>query len=112
MVGALFSLWLEGGTINLYTTIALVTLVGLVSKHGILLVQFANQELENTGSVTEALLAAAEVRLRPILMPYWSHDKFSMNKVQKHYSPDGLLQTPYTKSLFPQLYLAFLEQKN
>lgn len=68
MVGALFSLWLEGGTINLYTTIALVTLVGLVSKHGILLVQFANQQLENTGSVKEAVLAAAEVRLRPILM--------------------------------------------
>jgi hydrophobe/amphiphile efflux-1 (HAE1) family protein len=68
MVGALFALWLEGGTINLYTTIALVTLVGLVSKHGILLVQFANQQLENTGSLTEAVLAAAEVRLRPILM--------------------------------------------
>jgi multidrug efflux pump subunit AcrB len=68
MVGALFSLWLAGGTINLYTTIALVTLVGLVSKHGILLVQFANQQLENTGSLTDAVLAAAEVRLRPILM--------------------------------------------
>jgi multidrug efflux pump subunit AcrB len=68
MVGALFSLWLAGGTINLYTIVALITLVGLVSKHGILLVQFANQQLGNTGSLTEAVLAAAEVRLRPILM--------------------------------------------
>jgi multidrug efflux pump len=68
MVGALFSLWLIGGTINLYTIIALVTLVGLVSKHGILLVQFANQELRNTGCMIEAVLTAAEVRLRPILM--------------------------------------------
>lgn len=68
MVGALFSLWITGGSINLYTTIALVTLVGLVSKHGILLVQFANQERENVESITEAVLAAAEVRLRPILM--------------------------------------------
>lgn len=68
MGGALFSLWCVGGTINLYTIIALVTLVGLVSKHGILLVQFANQQLEKTGSLTDAVLAAAEVRLRPILM--------------------------------------------
>ena len=68
IVGALTALWATGGSINLYTTIALVTLVGLITKHGILIVQFANQRLEETGSITEAVLMAAEVRLRPILM--------------------------------------------
>ena len=43
MTGALFALWLTGGTLNIYSQIGLVTLVGLITKHGILIVEFANQ---------------------------------------------------------------------
>ena len=43
MTGALLALWLSGGTLNIYSQIGLVTLVGLITKHGILIVEFANQ---------------------------------------------------------------------
>ena len=43
MTGALVALWLTGGTLNVYSQIGLVTLVGLITKHGILIVEFANQ---------------------------------------------------------------------
>lgn len=54
---------------NIYTEIGLITLVGLISKHGILMVEFANklQETENL-SIHEAIIKAAAIRLRPILM--------------------------------------------
>ncbi|MBH1988992.1 MAG: efflux RND transporter permease subunit [Myxococcaceae bacterium] len=58
--GALFTLWLSGQELNLFTQVGLVTLIGLISKHGILLVDFANQ----TGSIDEAV----RLRFRPILM--------------------------------------------
>ncbi len=63
-----FSLNVGISTLNIYTQVGLVTLMGLVSKHGILIVQFAN-ELQRAGrSKREALEEAASVRLRPILM--------------------------------------------
>ena len=68
IVGALVSLKLMGGSINLYTVIALVTLVGLIAKHGILITQFANKLQEAGKSAQEALVEAASIRLRPILM--------------------------------------------
>ena len=43
MTGALFALWLTGGTLNIYSQVGLVTLVGLITKHGILIVEFRNQ---------------------------------------------------------------------
>ncbi len=70
MAGALGALWLAGGTLNVYSQIGLVTLVGLITKHGILIVEFANQ-LREPGQgrmVEEAVLEAAVLRLRPILM--------------------------------------------
>lgn len=69
LVGALITLYCVGASLNIYTEIGLITLVGLISKHGILMVEFANQQLQlpNT-SVLEAIQAAAVVRLRPILM--------------------------------------------
>ncbi|AVR88012.1 efflux RND transporter permease subunit [Thauera aromatica] len=70
MAGALGALWLAGGTLNVYSQIGLVTLVGLITKHGILIVEFANQ-LREPGqgrTVEEAVLEAAVLRLRPILM--------------------------------------------
>ncbi len=68
MTGALIALWLAGGTLNIYSKIGLVTLVGLITKHGILIVEFANQIQKQGKSVIEAVEEAAVLRLRPILM--------------------------------------------
>ncbi|HRI91990.1 MAG TPA: efflux RND transporter permease subunit, partial [Accumulibacter sp.] len=68
MTGALLALLLSGGSLNVYSQIGLVTLVGLITKHGILIVEFANQLLERGQAVGEAVIDAAEMRLRPILM--------------------------------------------
>ena len=68
MVGALLALWLTGGTLNVYSQIGLVTLVGLITKHGILIVEFANQLQEKGLGLKEAVIESATLRLRPILM--------------------------------------------
>jgi multidrug efflux pump len=68
MTGALLALYLSGGTLNIYSQIALVTLVGLITKHGILIVDFANQAIERGATVIEATREACQLRLRPILM--------------------------------------------
>lgn len=56
------------GTLNIYTWIGILTLIGLVSKHGILIVEFANQLRAQGKEITEAVIEAACIRLRPILM--------------------------------------------
>ncbi|MDR8398306.1 efflux RND transporter permease subunit [Paraburkholderia sp. USG1] len=67
--GALVPLWLGYGTLNIYTQIGLVTLIGLISKHGILMVTFANHIQEKEGlSRIEAIEKAAAERMRPVLM--------------------------------------------
>ena len=68
MAGALLALWLTGGTLNVYSQIGLVTLVGLITKHGILIVEFANQLQEKGRELKEAVIESATLRLRPILM--------------------------------------------
>jgi multidrug efflux pump len=68
MTGALGTLWLAGGTLNVFSQIGLVTLVGLITKHGILIVEFANQLQEKGRSRLDAVIEAAGLRLRPILM--------------------------------------------
>jgi multidrug efflux pump len=68
MAGALLALWLAGGTLNVYSQIGLVTLVGLITKHGILIVEFANQLQEKGIERTAAVIESATLRLRPILM--------------------------------------------
>lgn len=68
LTGALLTLHLVGATLNIYTQIGLITLIGLISKHGILMVEFANQLQEKGKSITEAIIEAASLRLRPILM--------------------------------------------
>ena len=68
MAGALLALWLSGGTLNVYSEIGLVTLVGLITKHGILIVEFANQLQEKGVAIREAVIESATLRLRPILM--------------------------------------------
>ncbi|AZQ09249.1 efflux RND transporter permease subunit [Shewanella khirikhana] len=68
LVGALLTLSLFGQSMNIYSQIGLLTLVGLVTKHGILLVEFANKQRLAGKSAREAAIASARSRLRPILM--------------------------------------------
>ncbi len=68
MTGALLALWLTGGSLNVYSQIGLITLVGLITKHGILIVEFANQLQERGMALREAVTESATLRLRPIMM--------------------------------------------
>lgn len=68
MTGALLALKLGGGTMNIYSQVGLVTLVGLITKNGILIVEFANQLQDEGRSRLEAVVEASALRLRPILM--------------------------------------------
>lgn len=68
MLGALLAMRLTGGTLNVYSQIGLVTLIGLITKHGILIVEFSNQLRQQGRSVMEAVIEASSMRLRPILM--------------------------------------------
>ncbi|MEO8472616.1 MAG: efflux RND transporter permease subunit [Chryseolinea sp.] len=68
LTGALLSLWLTGQSINVFSEIGIIMLIGLITKNGILIVEFANQRKEEGLSVHDAVLAAAVSRFRPILM--------------------------------------------
>jgi multidrug efflux pump len=68
MTGALLTLWAFGGTLNIYSQVGLVTLVGLITKHGILIVEFSNQLRAKGEPMVQAVVDAATQRLRPILM--------------------------------------------
>jgi multidrug efflux pump len=68
LAGALLSLWLLGKTLNIFSEIGIIMLVGLVTKNGILIVEFANQQKEKGTSLLEAARHAAASRFRPILM--------------------------------------------
>ena len=68
MFGALMTLKLTGGTLNVYSQIGLITLVGLITKHGILIVEFTNQLREQGVETFDAVVKASGQRLRPILM--------------------------------------------
>lgn len=66
--GAFISLWLFGLTINIFSQIGMIMLIGLVTKNGILIVEFANQKREEGMQKIDAVLHASRLRLRPILM--------------------------------------------
>ena len=68
MAGGVAALWLTGHTLNIYSMIGMVLLVGLVAKNGILLVDFANQHRQRGLGIDEALREACPLRLRPVLM--------------------------------------------
>jgi multidrug efflux pump len=68
LAGALISLWYFNQTLNIFSEIGMIMLIGLVTKNGILIVEFANQLLEKGKSKPEAILEAATARFRPILM--------------------------------------------
>ncbi len=66
--GALLSLWIFGQTLNIFSEIGMIMLIGLVTKNGILIVEFANKKKELGMSKKQAAIEAATQRLRPILM--------------------------------------------
>jgi multidrug efflux pump len=68
ITGALLALWATNNSLNVFSKIGLVTLVGLITKHGILIVEFANQLQAQGKTVKEAVIESAVLRLRPILM--------------------------------------------
>ena len=68
LAGGLLGLWLTGQTLNIYTQIGLIMLIGLAAKNGILVVEFANQLRDEGKDFDVALKEAALARLRPILM--------------------------------------------
>jgi multidrug efflux pump len=67
-LGALAAIWLTGATLNVYSKVGLVMLIGLITKHGILIVEFANQLRDRGLPAAGAVAEAATLRLRPILM--------------------------------------------
>jgi multidrug efflux pump len=68
VAGAFLSLWLFDQSLNIFSQIGIITLVGLVTKNGILIVEFANQQMEHGMAKYDAVVTAATARLRPILM--------------------------------------------
>lgn len=68
LAGALMSLWMFGQTLNIFSQIGIIALVGIVTKNGILIVEFANQRRTQGLSIVEAVIDAAVQRFRPILM--------------------------------------------
>ena len=73
MFGALIPMFLWQVSMNIYSQVGLITLIGLVSKHGILIVEFANEMQKNDNlSPVDAVIKAASIRLRPILMTSFS----------------------------------------
>ncbi len=68
IAGAVLSLWLFGQTLNIFSQIGMIMLIGLVTKNGILIVEYANHIRDRGASKTQAAIDAASMRLRPILM--------------------------------------------
>lgn len=68
LAGGALALWITGDTLNIFSEIGAVTLIGLITKNGILIVEFANQRLEHGVNVLQAATEAAATRFRPILM--------------------------------------------
>jgi multidrug efflux pump len=66
--GALLCTYIFGQSLNIYTQVGLITLIGLISKHGILIVEFANQLRQKGTGLANAIQTAAVLRLRPVLM--------------------------------------------
>jgi multidrug efflux pump len=68
LAGGLLGLWVMGGTLNIYSQVGIIMLVGLAAKNGILIVEFANQLRDEGRDIVDAVIEASRRRLRPILM--------------------------------------------
>ena len=121
--GAVVPLALGFATFNIYTQIGLLTLIGLISKHGILIVEFANKLFLKNGDARESLLEAASLRLRPILMTTFAtvlgvlpliigsgagaNARFSIGLM---ITTGMLVGTLFTLFILPTFYMLFVEQ--
>jgi HAE1 family hydrophobic/amphiphilic exporter-1 len=65
---AVYAVWFTGGSLNIYSQIGLILVVGIMAKNGILIVEFANQLRDRGLSVREAIEESANIRLRPVVM--------------------------------------------
>jgi multidrug efflux pump len=68
IAGAVYAMWLGGLSLNVYSQIGVILLIGLMAKNGILIVEFANQLRDQGHSVRQAVIEASVLRLRPIVM--------------------------------------------
>lgn len=68
ITGGVLALWLAGNSLNMYSNIGLITLIGLITKNSIMIIEFANQLREKGVKVQEAIIESSKLRLRPILM--------------------------------------------
>ena len=68
ILGGIIGLWIIGSSLNIYSQISLIVLIGLAAKNGILIVEFANQLRQEGMQIKEAIIQSCRVRLRPILM--------------------------------------------
>ena len=68
LTGALLALWVTGNSLNIYSQVGIILLIGLMAKNGILIVEFANQLRDEGRTIREAVLEASAIRLRPIVM--------------------------------------------
>ncbi len=68
VTGAILSLWITGSTLNIFSEIGMIVLIGIVTKNGILIIEFANQRREQGLNINEAVIDAATQRFRPIIM--------------------------------------------
>jgi multidrug efflux pump len=68
LTGALLSLWFTGNSLNIYSQVGIILLIGLMAKNGILIVEFANQLRDEGRTIRDAVLEASAIRLRPIVM--------------------------------------------
>ncbi len=125
LVGGLGLLHLTGGTVNVYTQIGLITLVGLITKHGILIVEFANQLRDAGKPLREAIIESASLRLRPILMttfstvsgalPLWlafGAGKESREQIGQVIVGGMALGTLMTLFVVPAVYYLFARQRS
>jgi multidrug efflux pump len=124
LAGAILSLKLTGGTLNVYTQIGLVTLIGLITKHGILIVDFANKLRVQGLSMAEAAHKATLLRLRPILMttlamalgalPFlWSVGAGAYSRYQLGWTIFGgmIIGTLFTLYVIPVVYTLFAHKE-
>ncbi|HWI80533.1 efflux RND transporter permease subunit [Ramlibacter sp.] len=124
MIGALLALKWSGGSLNVYSQIGLITLVGLITKHGILIVEFANQLRQQGLETVDAVVKAASQRLRPIMMTTGAmvlgavplalaHGAGAESRVQIGWVIVGgmSLGTVLTVFVVPTMYLLFSRKK-
>lgn len=107
ITGALFALWLGGYTLNIFSMLGILLLMGLVKKNSIILVDYTNQQREKGLTHEEALLKACPVRLRPILMTTFSTLAGAVPPALA-LGPGGEIRTPMALSIIGGLLISTL----